>query len=72
MVLLQPGNGTLQVLAHGVRLPATLRSISGRLHQGRLLASHSACVVGQIWSDDRYLYVCTKPGEIKRAALSSF
>lgn len=65
------GLGTLQVHAREVQLPST-RATSMAVAQGTPLSSHSACVAGQIWSDDEYVYVCTSTGAIKRAALSAF
>jgi hypothetical protein len=34
--------------------------------------SNQSCTENSIWHDDRYLYICTRNGDIKRAALSSF
>jgi len=35
-------------------------------------SSHQACTAGQIWADANYVYVCTAPNTVKRAALNAF
>ena len=35
-------------------------------------SSHQNCTAGQMWADADYVYVCTAPNTIKRAALSAF
>ena len=35
-------------------------------------SSRDSCSAGAMWNDARYIYVCVRSGEIKRAAVSSF
>ena len=65
------GHGKLRVSASEIDL-SVVRTDKLAISQSTPASSRDACIAGQIWSDDNYLYVCGRTGQIKRASLKAF